>query len=77
MIGDHLVTCQHRIPDRGPPALRHGGAVVLGMRWQVSDLAHDRGSDSFTAVARDAGLEALAVGCFQSAFELFEAHRYA
>lgn len=47
------------------------------MRWQVSDLAHDRGSDSFTAVARDAGLEALAVGCFQTAFELFEAHRYA
>ena len=46
------------------------------MDGQVRDFLYDRSRDSFKPVAADSALDALGVAYFQTASELFKAHKY-
>jgi phosphoglycerol transferase MdoB-like AlkP superfamily enzyme len=55
---------------------RDGRIAVMGMDRSVHDFLYDRADDRFTPAAPDAALDALGIAYFQTASELFEAHRY-
>lgn len=50
--------------------------VVLGMQRQVAEYAYDRAADAFHRLAPEPAMQSLAVAYFQTASDLFEAHRY-
>ena len=53
-----------------------GKLVVLGMQRQVTTWAYDKSLDSFAPAVRVPDLEALAIGYFQTASDLYQAHHY-
>ena len=53
-----------------------GKLVVLGMQRQVTTWTYDKSLDTFAPTARIPDLEALTIGYFQTAFDLFRTHRY-
>jgi phosphoglycerol transferase MdoB-like AlkP superfamily enzyme len=55
---------------------RDGHIAVMGMDRSVHDFSYDRSTDRFTPVPADPQLDALGIAYFQTASELFEAHRY-
>jgi hypothetical protein len=48
----------------------------MGMDGTVRDYLYDREGETFTAAAPDPALDALGIAYFQTATELFQAHRY-
>jgi phosphoglycerol transferase MdoB-like AlkP superfamily enzyme len=62
--------------DHDVAIYRGGRIAVMGMDRGVHDFAYDRAHERFTPVAADASLDALGIAYFQTASELFEAHRY-
>jgi len=69
-----------RIPlfshDHDVAIYRGGRIAVMGMDRSVHDFEYDRAHERFTPVAADPSLDALGIAYFQTASELFEAHRY-
>jgi phosphoglycerol transferase MdoB-like AlkP superfamily enzyme len=55
---------------------RDGKIVVLGLQKKSTTYAYDRAKNEFHLLPRDVELENLAIAYYQSAFELFQAHRY-
>ena len=53
-----------------------GKLVALGMQRQVTTWSYDKNLDTFAPAACIPDLEALAIGYFQIASELFQAHHY-
>jgi len=62
--------------DHDVAIYRDGRLAVLGLDGTVRDYLYDRDSDRFAPVAPDPDLEALGIAYFQTATELFQAHRY-
>ena len=62
--------------DHDVAIYRDGRLAVLGMDGKVHDFLYDRSDESFTPVAADPELDALGIAYFQTASELFKAHRY-
>jgi len=56
--------------------LRNGTIVVYGLRHSVDTYRYDAALDRYSPAPRDLELERLGVAYFQTAFELFESHRY-
>jgi hypothetical protein len=48
----------------------------MSMDGTVRDYLYDRAAETFTAAAPDPALDALGIAYFQTATELFQAHRY-
>jgi hypothetical protein len=55
---------------------RDGKMVVLGLQKAVTTYAYELGTGNFRKVAEDEQLTDLATAYFQTAFNLFEDHRY-
>jgi len=55
---------------------REGRMVVFGLRKNVSTWDYDAESDRYTPAPPDPELERLGIAYFQTAYELFEQHRY-
>jgi len=53
-----------------------GTLAILGLGKTVQDVAYDRSTDTYRAAAKDPKLNDLAVAYYQTAYELFHAHRY-
>jgi len=62
--------------DHDVAIYRAGRLAVMGMDGKVRDYLYDRAHESFTPVASDPELDALGIAYFQTASELFQAHRY-
>ena len=62
--------------DHDVAIYRGGRIAVMGMDRGVHDFEYDRAHERFTPVAADPSLDALGIAYFQTASELFEAHRY-
>jgi phosphoglycerol transferase MdoB-like AlkP superfamily enzyme len=62
--------------DHDVAIYRAGRIAVLGMDGKVHDFLYDREHESFAPAAPDPSLDALGVAYFQTASELFQAHRY-
>jgi len=62
--------------DHDVAIYRNGRLAVMGMDGKVRDYLYDREGETFTATAPDPALDALGIAYFQTAAELFEAHRY-
>jgi phosphoglycerol transferase MdoB-like AlkP superfamily enzyme len=62
--------------DHDVAIYRNGRLAVMGMDGTVRDYLYDRAAETFTAAAPDPSLDALGIAYFQTAAELFEAHRY-
>ena len=62
--------------DHDVAIYRGGRIAVMGMDRGVHDFTYDRAHERFTPVAADPSLDALGIAYFQTASELFEAHRY-
>jgi len=62
--------------DHDVAIYRAGRLAVMGMDGKVRDYLYDREHESFTPVASDPELDALGIAYFQTASELFQAHRY-
>lgn len=56
-------------------AYRDGKLVVLGLNKQVTTLQYDVATDSYTPIAADPELTQLAIGYFQTGYELFQGRR--
>lgn len=54
----------------------NGTLAILGLNKSVANVAYDRATDSYHHVALDPKLNNLAVAYYQTAYELFHAHRY-
>lgn len=55
---------------------RDGRMVVFGLHKQVSNWFYDAATDRYTPAPRDPELERLGMAYFQTAYELFQQHRY-
>ena len=55
---------------------RNGRIVVFGLKQSVSYYDYDAATDSYAPAAPDPELERLGIAYFQTAYELFSAHRY-
>lgn len=55
---------------------RNGQLAILGMKKSVTDVAYDRRTNTYRNVRNDPDLDALAIAYYQTAYELFRAHRY-
>jgi hypothetical protein len=62
--------------DHDVAIYRNGRLAVMGMDGKVRDYLYDREGETFTATAPDPSLDALGIAYFQTAAELFQAHRY-
>jgi len=62
--------------DHDVAIYRNGRLAVLGLDGAVRDYVYDRGRDRYSASAPDPALDALGIAYFQTAAELFKAHRY-
>ena len=62
--------------DHDVAIYRNGRLAVLGMDGKVRDYLYGREGETFTPVASDPALDALGIAYFQTATELFQAHRY-
>jgi phosphoglycerol transferase MdoB-like AlkP superfamily enzyme len=56
--------------------LRDDEIVVYGLRKSVDTYRYERAADSYRPAPRDPDLERLGLAYFQTAYELFESHRY-
>jgi phosphoglycerol transferase MdoB-like AlkP superfamily enzyme len=55
---------------------REGHIVVFGLKKKVDTFRYDPATDTYAAIPRDPALERLGIAYFQTAYELFEQHRY-
>jgi len=55
---------------------RDGRIVVFGLRKSVDTYRYDPATDTYSASPPDPALERLGIAYFQTAYELFEQHRY-
>jgi len=55
---------------------RDGKIVVFGLNKQVDAFRYDPAADSYSPTPRDPELERLGVAYYQTAYELYEQHRY-
>ena len=55
---------------------RDGRIVVFGLRKSVDTYRYDPATDTYSASTPDPALERLGIAYFQTAYELFEQHRY-
>ena len=55
---------------------RDGKIVVFGLKKAVGTFRYDPATDSYAPAPRDPELERLGVAYFQTAYELYEQHRY-
>jgi len=55
---------------------RDGQMVVFGLKKAVSNYRYDPATDRYSPAAPDPELERLGIAYFQTAYELFTAHRY-
>ncbi len=55
---------------------RDGQLAILGLHKSISDVSYDPRTDSYAHAKRDASLEDLGIAYYQTAYELFRAHRY-
>jgi phosphoglycerol transferase MdoB-like AlkP superfamily enzyme len=55
---------------------RDGEIVVFGLKKSVHTYRYDAATDSYSPAPRDPELERLGLAYFQTAYELFESHRY-
>jgi phosphoglycerol transferase MdoB-like AlkP superfamily enzyme len=62
--------------DHDVAIYRDGRLAVLGLDGTVRDYRYDRARESFARSEPDPGLDALGIAYFQTASELFQAHRY-
>lgn len=56
--------------------LKHNELAILGLRKTVQGAHYDRESESYSPMPEDPALTDLAVAYYQTAYELFRAHRY-
>ncbi len=56
-------------------AFRDGKLVVLGLNKRITTLQYDAHNDSYTAIPEEPDLTRLAIGYFQTGYELFQGHR--
>jgi phosphoglycerol transferase MdoB-like AlkP superfamily enzyme len=62
--------------DHDVAIYRDGRIAVLGLDGTVRDYLYDRAHERFIPAAPEPGLDALGIAYFQTAAELFQAHRY-
>ncbi|MCM2311044.1 MAG: sulfatase-like hydrolase/transferase [Steroidobacteraceae bacterium] len=62
--------------DHDVAIYRAGRLAVLDMDGKVRDFLYDRDHEDFAPAAPDPSLDALGIAYFQTASELFQAHRY-
>jgi phosphoglycerol transferase MdoB-like AlkP superfamily enzyme len=62
--------------DHDVAIYRNRRLAVLGLDGKVRDYLYDQGNDQLTPTGPDPELDALGIAYFQTAAELFEAHRY-
>jgi phosphoglycerol transferase MdoB-like AlkP superfamily enzyme len=55
---------------------RDGEIVVYGLKKSVHTYRYDEATDRYSPAPRDPELERLGLAYFQTAYELFESHRY-
>jgi phosphoglycerol transferase MdoB-like AlkP superfamily enzyme len=71
---------QHRIAlfnhNHDVAIYRDGRIVVFGLKKAVDTYRYDAATDRYSRASRDPELERLGIAYFQTAYELFEQHRY-